>query len=134
MNTGLFKNRKASFYMEIIAVLLGVGGSVYYAIQSNIDNAFNVFYLILMLCGAAATLANVLLKAEFLLPVAGILCGTAFGIIVHDMLPTMSDVWNGVLFIGGNLTAYIIYTAIAFAVAVLIIVSCFLGGETKKAE
>lgn len=48
------------------------------------------------------------------------------------MLPTMSDVWNGVHFIGGNLTAYIVYTAVSFVVVAAVICCCFIG--TEKAE
>lgn len=118
--------------METIAILLGLGGSVYYAVQSNIDDAFNVIYLILMLSGVAAAAVNLILRIDFVLPVAGVLYGAAFGIMVHDMLPTMSDVWNKVHFIGGNLTAYIVYTAISLVAVVLVIVSCFFGGASQK--
>lgn len=129
---GLLSGRKVTVYVELAAAILALGGAVYYAVQSNADGCFNAVYLVLMICGVAAVAVHVCTRLEFFGPVAGVLFGVAVGIIVHDMLPTMSDVWNGVHFIGGNLTAYIVYTAISLVTAVAVIACCFIGIE--KAE
>lgn len=111
---------------SVLAVVL----SVYYVIQSRIGACFNPLFLAMMLAGAVAALIHWKTGIYALLPVSGILLGVGFGVMVHDMLPSLSDVWNGVNFIGGNLTAYLIYTAISLAAAVIVIAACFRGTET----
>ena len=128
----IFRGRKASFFVELAAAVIALAGIVYYAVQSNADDCFDLLYMVLMCCGVIAVAAHALLRFEFLLPAAGVLFGGGLGVMVYDMLPTMSDVWNGVHFIGGNLTAYIVYTAVSFVVVAAVICCCFIG--TEKAE
>ena len=125
----IVEGRKPTFHVELAAALAAVVCAVYYAVQANADGCFGVWFLLSLCAGVASIAAHAFLRWEFFLPLAGVFFGAATGFIVHDMLPTLSDVWNGVHFIGGNLTAYIVYTAFALLCAVCAIVCTFLGTE-----
>lgn len=126
------KDKSVGFYLLLTAAVVGFVCVIYYVIQSNMDDCFNVAFFLLVLFGIIAAVASQTVPVKYmdsLVPVAAILWGMAFGIMVNNMLPTMSDVWNGVNFIGGNLSAYIVYTVLAFITAVLGIVACFMGTQ-----
>lgn len=128
----IIANRKIGFWLQTAAAVIAFVASIYYVIQSNIDKCFNSAFFILMLIGVACAVVQFFLRFDFLTLIAGIAWGVSLGIMVNNMLPTMSDVWNGVHFIGGNLTAYIVYTVFAFVCAVLGIVACFWGTEKES--
>ena len=125
----ILKNRKATFWIELAAAVVAFAGSIYYIIQSNIDECFNVLFFIAMMVGVVAVILNCFFRLNFLLVIAGCLWGASFGVSVYSMLPTLSDVWNGVNFIGGNLAAYCAYTIISALCAIGGIVVCFIGAD-----
>lgn len=127
----IFADRKPGFWIQNAAAAVAIVGSIYYVIQSNIDQCFNPLFFILMLIGVVCVVMQFLIRFDFLTVLAGISWGVSLGVMVNNMLPSMSDVWNGVNFIGGNLTAYIVYTVFAFICAVLGIIACFWGTEKK---
>lgn len=51
---------------------------------------------------------------------------SGFALTVNAALPSISDVWNGVNFIGGNATLGIIFSVTFFVAAVAGIISCFM--------
>lgn len=126
------KYRSKGFYLELIAGGIGLLLSVYYGVQSRIDGAFDLLFLLLSLGGVLAVLLHCFFRLDFLTLLAGVCFGVAFGVMVHDMLPTLSDVWNNVTFIGGNLQAYLLYTIGSFVAALLSVLSCFMGTEKEQ--
>ncbi len=116
--------RGASFWLLAIAALIGIGCAIYYTVQSNADNCFNLAFLLVMLGGVIVGCLNTVHPMAFFAPLEASLFGVGFGIMVNNMLPTLSDVWNGIVFIGGNLTAYLIYTVLALVCTVLTVIAC----------
>ena len=51
----------------------------------------------------------------------------AFAFALRVALPSLSDVWNGVNFIGGNAALGVTFTAIYLVSAILGLVSSFMG-------
>lgn len=121
----------AQMYLACLAVLLCLVCSIYYAIQSNLDGCFNVVFLALLLAGAVVALVDIVAGIHVLLPVSSIFWSAAVGVILYEMLPTLSDVWNNVVMVGGNLFANIAYTILAFVVVLLSILACFVGRPSK---
>ena len=130
--SNMLQHRTKAFIIELIAAIILLGGLIYYLIQSNIDACFNVFYFLFVLLSIIAVVIHLFIRFEFLTVITAAMSGGACGFIVYDMLPTLSDVWNGVNFIGGNLEAYIAYTAITLIASIMLIVASFLGTEMKK--
>lgn len=128
----IFSDRKASFYIWAAAAILALGGVIYYAIQSNADSCFDIKYFIALLAGVILFCAGVFTRKDFFIMLTAAAFAAAFGFMLYDMLPSLSDVWNGVDFIGGNLTAYIIYTVITFIVTGITVYVCFVGTENKE--
>ena len=113
------------------AVLLSLVCSIYYGVQSNLDGCFNPVFLVLLLVGAFVALVDTAVGMRALLPVSSLFWSAAVGVILYDMLPTLSDVWNNVVMVGGNLTAYIVYTVLALLVVLLGLIACFVGEPAK---
>jgi len=131
INGKIFSDRKVSFYIWTIAALASLGCAIYYIIQSNIDSCFDIKYFIATVIGILFFLAAAVTRKDLFILLAMAAESAALGFMVYKMMPTMSDVWNGVDYIGGNLTAYIIYTAVTFVAAVVTAYVCFVGTEKK---
>ncbi len=128
----IFDGRKKIFFAEITVAVLALLGLIYYAVQSNIDKCFSIPYFVFLTMGFAAIMLHAFLRYDFLTVISSVCFGIALGFIIYDMLPSLSDVWNGVTFIGGNLTAYLIYTAYTLVFTVVIIVCSFLGTDKEE--
>lgn len=83
----IFRGRKASFFVELAAAVIALAGIVYYAVQSNADDCFDLLYMVLMCCGVIAVAAHALLRFEFLLPAAGVLFGVGLGVMDTTCCP-----------------------------------------------
>lgn len=64
-------------------------------------------------------------KAAPLVPTA--FYAAAFGLVLRVAVPSLSDVWNHVNFIGGNAALGMTFAGVYFVCAILGCISCFLG-------
>lgn len=136
-----FKGRTVGWYLMAATVVIAFVSLLFYAIHSpsNLktggESAFDAVFLVFIIFGFAAAVADLILNikyVDFLAPVAATFFGVAFGIMVADMLPTASDVWNKLTFIGGDFVGYLAYTILSGITAVAAIVATFLG--TKNSD
>lgn len=121
---------KKDWVVASVGVLL-LATAIYYLIQSQIDQCFNLAYFLVLLAGLAFVICHLFLPFLIFLPLAGASVGVAAGIMIHDTLPSLSDVWNHVHFIGGDLTAYLIYSGVTLVSALILIVFSFMP-ETSE--
>ena len=63
---------------------------------------------------------------------AAILFGVATGAMLYYALPTFSDIWNNVNFIGGNADAYFSYLGILLITFAVSCFPCFLIGRKQN--
>lgn len=112
----------------LAAALVAVVGSVLYFLLDGNDKTFTWMGVILAAVGAASTS---LCFTRFKLAgfVSAVLYSAAFGFVLRVAIPSLSDVWNKVNFIGGNATMGIIFSGIYLVCAVLSVVSCFVGTD-----
>ena len=125
----MLKGKTFWIYFRLLAVLLAIATSIYYCIQSNADKCFEVSVLVLLVVGIVIEVASMLIRLHFLQAAAAVCFGVAFGLMLFYALPTFSDIWNGVVFIGGNAEAYFVYLGMIFAVFLLADIPCFCKEE-----
>lgn len=129
MTERLFKGKSVWDYMCLAAVLPALVMLVYYCIQSNADGCFEVSILLLLLAGIILELVNAFYKFDLLPMLAAVAFGVAAGLMLYYALPTFSDIWNNVNFIGGNAGAYFAYLSILMATFIVSAMPCFLIGR-----
>ena len=97
------------------------------------DRTFSFVTFGLIIAGFAAELL-VLIKNYYFAPLLSSICfGVALSMHLYLGFPTLSDVVNGVNFIGGNPQAVIIF-GIAFLIGtVASLVSCFMNQSKSEA-
>lgn len=126
----LQKSKKnASFYFRVATAVLALVTLIYYSIQSNIDTCFRLPIAILLGAAIVLEIVSLFVKLDFLPMLAAAAIGVSFGLMLFYALPTFSDIWNNVNFIGGNATAYFIYLGAIFATFVLSELPCFMKSE-----
>lgn len=121
--------RTIGFYLALgAAVLFLISDIIFVAVDAG-DRTFSYVTFALILVGAAIEIVSVFFDYKFLdfLPVVSCACyGIAFGMHLYLGLPTLSDRWNGVNFVGGNGDAVITF-AILFGIGlVAALVACFM--------
>lgn len=112
----------------LAAALVAVVGSVLYFLLDGSDKTFTWFGVAFAMAGAIST---VFCFTRFKLEpfVTAALYSASFGFVLRVAIPSLSDVWNKVNFIGGNATMGIIFSCIYLVCAVLSVVSCFVGTD-----
>lgn len=110
----------------LAAALVAVVGSVIYFLLDGSDKTFTWMGVISAAAGAAST---ILCFTRFKLAgfVSAVLYSAAFGFVLRVAIPSLSDVWNKVNFIGGNAVLGMTFSAVYLVCAVLAIISCFTG-------
>lgn len=121
-----FKNRTIGFYIGLAAAVVALVGAVLYIATDASDRTFSAAAFALMLVGAAAEVLVILSNLRFAPLVCAISYIVGFALTVNAALPSISDVWNGVHFIGGNATLGIVFSVTFFISAVAGIVACFM--------
>lgn len=99
---------------------------LYYFIQARTDTCFKPIIFVLLACAAICLNLDVFLKREPIAMVGSISLGVCFGMMLFYALPTFSDLWNHVHFIGGNATAYFVYLGCILAAFILSNIPCFM--------
>lgn len=125
----VFKNRGLGFYMNLIAGAAALLGAILYIVLDGTDKTFTVIGFALALAGAGSTALTVFTRLKFAPFVPTAFYAAAFGVVLRVAVPSLSDVWNKVNFIGGNAAMGMAFAGVFFLCAVLGVVSCFAGSN-----
>lgn len=128
----LFKDRTSGFWIGFMAACLMLAADIVFIIFDYRDRTFSFVTFGLIIAGFAAELL-VLIKNYYFAPLLSSICfGVALSMHLYLGFPTLSDVVNGVNFIGGNPQAVIIF-GIAFAIGtVASLISCFMNQSKSE--
>ena len=124
-----FKNRGLGFYMNLIAGAAALLGAILYIVLDGTDKTFTVVGFALALAGAGSTALAVFTRLKFAPFLPAAFYAAAFGAVLRVAVPSLSDVWNKVNFIGGNAAMGMAFAGVFFLCAVLGTVSCFAGSN-----
>ena len=86
------------------------------------------------IAAAAAALAGKAYRLDIMRWVTAALLAAANAFHWYKGLPSLSDLWNGVNFIGGNQTAVIWFGSILLAVTIFVIILNFIEPKRAKIE
>lgn len=117
----------------LAAAVVAVVGSALYLLLDGADKTFTWLGFGFALAGAASTVLcfTKFQPAPF---VTAVLYSAAFGFVLRVAVPSLSDVWNQVNFIGGNAAMGMSFSVVYLLCAVLAVVSCFAGTAEPPAE
>ena len=123
----IFENRTAGFVLNLAAAAVSLIGALLYLALDGSDRTFTSIGFALALAGAVSTALVVFTRLKWapLLPTA--LYSAAFGLVLRVAVPSLSDVWNKVNFIGGNAAMGMAFAGVFLLCAVLGTASCFTG-------
>ena len=118
----------------LIAAGIALLGSVLYLLLDRGDRTFSWLAFGLALGGAVITLLPLKTKLAFapILPTA--LYAAAFGLVLRVALPSLSDVWNGVNFIGGNAVLGMTFAGVNLICGILGCIACFMNGDVDPSR
>lgn len=134
MFKNVFKDRTVGFYIGFCSAIVALVADVLFIAFDVSDRTFSVAAFVLMLLGALSIALAALTDLEFapLLPAGCFIAG--FALTLNAALPSLSDVWNGVSFIGGNAVLGMVFSAVFFLCAAASVTACFMkwrkSGET----
>jgi len=121
-----FKNRTVGFWIGLAAAFLMLIADIIFIITDYSDRTFSMVTFILILIGVAGEVLIIVKDFKFAPLLPSICFGVAMSIHLYLGLPTLSDVMNGVNFIGGDPNAVIVFGAIFLIGTFFAIVSCFM--------
>ncbi len=122
-----FENRTPGFCLSLAAAVISLIGAVLYIVLDGSDRTFTILGFAFALAGAASTALVVFTRLKFAAVIPTALYAAAFGLVLRVALPSLSDVWNKVNFIGGNAAMGMAFSAVFLVCAVLGCAACFLG-------
>lgn len=130
-----FKNKSVGFYLTFSAAAAFVLLDIIFIACDGGDRTFSYLTFAMILVGAALSIAGLFLDFKFLdfMPLLGCACyGVAFAAHLKLALESLSDVWNGVNFVGGNATAGMTFAGLFLVLLCVSVVGCFLGVKDKS--
>lgn len=110
----------------LAAAAVAVIGSVLYYLLDGGDKTFTWLGVGFALAGAVST-ALCFTRFDLAGFVTAVLYSASFGLVLRAAIPSLSDVWNKVNFIGGNAAMGAIFSVTYLVCAVLAVISCFSG-------
>lgn len=127
-----FASRGVGFYMSFATSVLMLIFALVYVLFANADRNFSPAVYIPLFVGVVVGIAYALIDTkvlDFLPVVSCILYSVAFGKYLQLGLETLSDVWNGVTFNGGNPTLAVTFITLFAIGTILSVVTSFLKEE-----
>lgn len=121
--------KSAAQYVAYAAALIGLIADIAFIIVDGSDQTFTMGCFICVLAGSVLALSD-LFKSFFGgigLWISVFLYSAGFAFHLYEAIPSLSDLWNNVNFIGGNQQAAIVFGAIFLAVTVVLIAANFFG-------
>lgn len=129
----LFSSKKGGFYVGAAVAAVALIADILFIAFDLQDKTFSFITFFMVLAGAAATVAELFLPFDFWPLVSTLFYGAGAGMHIYLALPTLSDVWNEVNFVGGNPVMAAVFSVIFLAVAIVSAVSCFMTRSAVKA-
>ncbi|MCD8294517.1 MAG: hypothetical protein LUE27_04630 [Clostridia bacterium] len=126
MTSRMFKDRTAGFWIGIAAAAIAIIGAIVYIAVDVSDRTFSIPGFILMLLGGLSFAIVLLTDYRFAPAVPAVLGILGFAFTVCAAIPSLSDVWNHVVFIGGNAAAGVAFSIVFLVSAILSVISCFM--------
>jgi len=129
MFKNLFKNRGIGFYLSLACSALSLVGAILFIALDGSDKTFSLIGFLLAIAAGLGFVLVLLVKNDLCALLPAVLSIGAFAFTTRAMLPSLSDKWNHVNFIGGNA-----YMGLAFAIVFLIssligLASCYAGQQ-----
>lgn len=125
-----FKDRTVGYYLNFAAAALAIVSAILLVAIDSGDRTCSWTAFAMMLVGGLSFTAVMFINIELLPVLPGIFYVLGFAFELTATLPSLSDVWNGVNFIGGNAYAGLAFTILFAVSAILSVVSNFM--EQRK--
>lgn len=127
-----FKKRTVGFYFTLGAAIIALVGAILYVICDASDISYSSLGFTMMLVGAITVLFTVFTDFSFAPVIPSIFYSAGFALTLDGALPSLSDVWNGVNFIGGNGILATIFAGVFLIADLFAIVGCFMNQRKKE--
>lgn len=130
----MLKEKTVAQYACYTLLLAGLIVDIAFIAVNGGDQTFTIGCFVCVLLGSLIGLADLFVRIDSV-PVfaASLLYACACAFHLHAALPSISDLWNGVNFIGGNQSAAIGFGIVFLVIAVGLVVLNFFG-FTKKSH
>lgn len=127
----LFKDRTVGFYVGLAGAALALVADILFVIIDHADRTFSMIAFVLVLIGSLLYAARLVKDFKFMPMLSGVTFAVGFAVELYTVLPSLSDVWNHVNFIGGNAAVGTTFTVIFLVAAICSIVACFTDGKKE---
>ena len=122
----IFKGRTVGAWLGFAAAMAALAADVVYIATNYGDKTFSMAVFILVLAAAVMAMAAFVLPFADLSIISCLLLAGAAGMQCYVSMPTISDIWNNVVFIGGDRLAAVLYLVLFSVCALIAAISLFL--------
>lgn len=122
-----FKDRTVGYYLNLAAATLAIISAILLVAIDHGDRTCSYTAFALMLVGGLTFVAVMFIDLDILTVIPGVFYVLGFSFELSVELPSLSDVWNGVNFIGGNAYVGLAFTILFAVSAILAIVANFFN-------
>ena len=129
----LFKDRTIGFYLCLGAAVIALISSIIFIAVDYGDITFSTVAFVLMLIGALSTVAVIFTDFKFVTIIPVLFYSIALGVHVYTVVPSLTDLFTGVVFYGGNQGIAIAFTIIFAIATIAAIASSFMAQKKTEA-
>ena len=130
----MLKNRETGFYVSLLACAIGFIGLILYIVldHSDADRTFSPVVCVMIALAVAAEAYVIVCGHSLSGLVVSAFYAAGLGFLLRATIGPLSDVWNGVNFIGGNAFMGVTFSGVFLVCMILSVVSNYLGVGKKK--
>lgn len=119
------KNTSIRYKIGLVGVLLSILSVIAFIVTDLGDRTFSWLIVGLVLAGVILYGARLFVNLPILTLLSSFCFSAATAYSIYLMLPTLSDIWNNVHFIGGNPVQTVVFTSLFFLTNVTTMIACF---------
>jgi hypothetical protein len=121
----MLRNKTFGFYLGFIASLSALIMDAFYIISDFGDKTFSIVAFLLILLGSICGILVLFTDFQFMQLLASVLISAGVGFIISVTIPTITDIFNGVVFIGGNQSAAVLFLITFLLCGIVSNLSCY---------
>lgn len=122
----ILQNRTIGFYAGAAAAVILLAADIVFLVTDSSDRTFSWITFGLIAAGVVCEVLTALTDLKLMPLLTAVCWGAGLSYHLYIGLPTLSDIMNGVVFVGGSAQAVIVFGVIFGIGTVIAVIACFM--------
>lgn len=126
------KMKSWNWFLALATDVIALVADILYIVMDGADKTFSLAAFVVILIAALCTVAEIFLSFRCIALGRACLYSVGFAFVIYAGVPTLTDLFNNVVVIGGNTWAVLCFGGVFLFCTLLAVINCFFPWQREK--